>query len=642
MRRTLFLLTLAAPALVALADEHPHHHEEEGEMVASMKNMSDIEPSPKSMHGGHHHGMSIKDDPNLEPQQKLYWQQYNTTSFLSADAPNKGFLYTHVALTLLGWIVVYPVALMLSTNKNNNKAGLFLPVQTLHSAMVLISLLALAIYGATAPRDLYPNNAYSKMSVALFFVVILHWVCAVGRALAHWALRASAGSPLDGADYVLARHSQDSGLGSISSSNNNGSSHRRNSSSFANHNGPYLDDDDAEVDEDDGMLTLGEDEDVERLSPQSSTTLVATKYQDRLISRIMQWKHMPMLVSKFGVAADTIFSLINRPLFVFGFAYLLTGAATMHRMAMGNKVFNILAHFIKGGVFFLFGLLTLSRYLGCFADQGMAWNIRPGSELDPDSDPEKEKYRFQRGEPRGLPRNPLQRWVLDKLNFPSMEFVESLLIFIYGTTNVFLERLANEDGVWHHKDLQHASIAFMFIGGGLCGLILESSAIRRLLAGVVSSDNDTTTTGAEDQDLAQRIRNRMTINPFPAFIVFWTGVLMSQHEQEFELATSIHMQWGYLFSVGALFRLGTYALLYLSPPQTTKPSRPFTELITSFCLICGGMVFIQSNIQTVQGMMYRGLDSMFTLNVNVGICALLMAWEMVVISFKAWAGKRGL
>lgn len=632
MRSSLFLLTLAAPSLMALADEQ-HHHEEDMTM-----NMTDIEPSPKSMHGGHHHGMSIVDDPNLEPQQKLYWQQYNTTSFLSADAPNKGFLYTHVTLTLLGWIVVYPVALMLSTNKNNNKVGLFLPVQTLHSAMVLISLLALAIYGATAPRDLYPNNAYSKMSVALFFVVVLHWVSAVGRALAHWALRASANSPIDGADYVLARHSQDSGLGSISN-------HRRNSSaasSFANHNGPYLDDTvpaNGDDDDEDTMLAL-DDEDPERLSPQTSSTLVGAKYQDRVISWVMQWKHMPMLVSKFGVAADTVFTLINRPLFVFGFAYLLTGAATMHRMAMGNKVFNILAHFIKGGVFFLFGLLTLSRYLGCFADQGMAWNIRPGSELDPDSDPEKEKYRFQRHEPRGLPRNPAQRWILDKLNFPSMEFVESLLIFIYGTTNVFLERLANEDGIWHHKDLQHASIAFMFIGGGLCGLILESSAIRRLLAGIVSSNNDTE--DRPQQDLAQRIRNSMTINPFPAFIVFWTGVLMSQHEQEFELATSIHMQWGYLFCVGALFRLGTYALLYLSPPQTTKPSRPFTELITSFCLICGGMVFIQSNIQTVQGMMYRGLDSMFSLNVNVGICALIMAWEMIVISFKAWADKRGL
>lgn len=636
MRSSLFLLTLAAPLLMVLGEAHEHHQADENNQ---QMNSTDIEPSPKSMHGGHHHGMSIADDPNLEPQQKLYWQQYNTTSFLSAEAPNKGFLYTHVTLTLLGWIVVYPVALMLSTNKNNNKAGLFLPVQTLHSAMVLFSLFALAIYGATAPRDLYPNNAYSKMSVALFFVVILHWLSAVGRALAHWALRASADSPLDGADYILARPSQDSGVGSLSNH-----SHRRNSSSassFANHNGPYLDDGlDDDQNEVDGMLTL-DDEDPERLSRETTTSAsVGTKIQDRLISRIMQLKHMPILVSKLGIAADTIFTLINRPLFVFGFAYLLTGAATMHRMAMGNKVFNILAHFIKGGVFFLFGLLTLSRYLGCFADQGMAWNIRPGSDLDPDSDPEKAKYQFQRHQPRSLPRNPAQRWILDKLNFPSMEFVESLLIFIYGTSNVFLERLANEDGVWNHKDLQHASIAFMFIGGGLCGLILESSAIRRLLAGVVSSNND-----AEDhpqQDRAQRIRNRMTINPFPAFIVFWTGILMSQHEQEFELATSIHMQWGYLFSVGAFFRLGTYALLYLSPPQTTKPSRPFTELVTSFCLICGGMVFIQSNIQTVLGMMYRGLDAMFTLNVNVGLCALLMAWEMVVISFKAWANKRGL
>jgi hypothetical protein len=36
----------------------------------------------------------------------------------------------------------------------------------------------------------------------------------------------------------------------------------------------------------------------------------------------------------------------------------------------GGEVFSGLAHFIKGGVFFWYGILTLGRWAGCFADIG--------------------------------------------------------------------------------------------------------------------------------------------------------------------------------------------------------------------------------------------------------------------------------
>lgn len=37
---------------------------------------------------------------------------------------------------------------------------------------------------------------------------------------------------------------------------------------------------------------------------------------------------------------------------------------------MGHGVFSGLAHFIKGGLFFWYGILTLGRWAGCFADIG--------------------------------------------------------------------------------------------------------------------------------------------------------------------------------------------------------------------------------------------------------------------------------
>lgn len=101
----------------------------------------------------------------------------------------------------------------------------------------------------------------------------------------------------------------------------------------------------------------------------------------------------------------------------------------------GREIFNGLAHWIKGGIFFWLGLFNLGRWTGSFAELGWAWNIRP--------------------------KQPRRKWR------PSAEFVESALIFAYGSTNIFLEHLGNWGGRWTSSDLEHVSITVLFIGGGL-------------------------------------------------------------------------------------------------------------------------------------------------------------------------------
>ena len=77
--------------------------------------------------------------------------------------------------------------------------------------------------------------------------------------------------------------------------------------------------------------------------------------------------------------------------------------------------------------------------MGCFADLGWAWNVKPTlSEVG--------------------------QW---KARLPSAEFVESFVIFLYGSTNVFMEHLAAWGGEWVAQDLEHVSISIMFFGGGL-------------------------------------------------------------------------------------------------------------------------------------------------------------------------------
>ena len=69
---------------------------------------------------------------------------------------------------------------------------------------------------------------------------------------------------------------------------------------------------------------------------------------------------------------------------------------------------------------------------------------------------------------------------------------------------------------------------------------------------------------------------------------------MASHEQASMVSTMVHKQWGNLLGAASITRLVTYLMLYLKPPTSTSPSRPITELISSFCLISGGILFMAS------------------------------------------------
>jgi Protein of unknown function (Ytp1) len=230
-----------------------------------------------------------------------------------------------------------------------------------------------------------------------------------------------------------------------------------------------------------------------------------------------------------------------------------------------------------GGIFFNYGIITLGRYLGVFADLGWAWNVKPPSSLTG------------------------HKW-MDRA--PTGEFVESFFIFLYGSTQSFMEHLGNHNGgLWSHKDLQHVSIAIMFFWAGVCGLLIEVPAVRRAYNRTIEASLPARTgtyqilrnpdsSNQQDPAFQPPPQQSFSYNPFPGLIIFMTGIMMSMHQQESMLSTMVHKQWGYLLAGFAFFRLCTYFLMYLSPPKSYLPSRPVTELLTSFCLICGGIVFM--------------------------------------------------
>ena len=250
--------------------------------------------------------------------------------------------------------------------------------------------------------------------------------------------------------------------------------------------------------------------------------------------------------------------------------------------------------------------------MGCFVEFGWAWNVKP---------------------PVGVVSS-------RKAAIPSAEFVESFVIFLYGASNVFLEHLSAWGQAWTAQDLEHVSITIMFFGGGLCGMLLESKRVRELLNTTILTSPAAHASQSTRELLNPPKTYPFSMNPFPGLIILLLGLMMSSHHQASEVSTMVHKQWGTLFVGFALARAVTYILNYLSPPSSYLPSRPPSEIISSFCLISGGLIFMASNKDTVMAMEYYNLEAMFSFTVMMGLTSFLMAWAIIALAVKGWAVRR--
>lgn len=169
-------------------------------------------------------------------------------------------------------------------------------------------------------------------------------------------------------------------------------------------------------------------------------------------------------------------------------------------------------------------------------------------------------------------------------------------------------------------------------------MIVESSKMRDLLNSAVVQVQPPSQYNDEIWQAPRQYR--FSMNPIPGLIILLLGKMMSSHHQESMLSTMIHTQWGGMFMGFALARALTYITLYISPPTSYLPSRPPTEVLTSFCLIAGGITFMVSNKDTVAALESYDLDAMFTFTVTMGLVALIMAWTVVTVAIKGWATRK--
>lgn len=591
----LSILTLLLATAVAHEMAHEMAHESDHHEVADSTNSTET-PVPHVMH--HMHGVPIL-QTDLLPLEREFWENYNATNYANYPSANKPAMYLYLSLMTIAFVFVNPVLMMIN-NLNPLSFG-YLVGLFVNSGIILVGLLNYSVFMGSIP-DLYPGNVLTKFNWIYLFTVIAQFVFAV---LKFGALK-SHGTRFH--SYKSLESDFDSNhLGSPSTLYDSRPEYRTESPcSF----------------ESPRSFDLNE----RTLSPSPELSNDITVHLNYFKSNGRNWLlswlssgFVSKVVNFMGFYSVIMFNLLNWFNFLFFFVYVPTLAATFGLLGQGNKIFNLLAHFIKGGVFFMLGLLTLARYCGAYQNKGWAWN-----------------YKFVYGDAK---EGSLTGWErIQPCGLITMEWIESFLIFFYGSTNVFMEHLANPGGEWTAKDLEHVSIAFIFLGCGICGLITEN----KLSTWRYNYSNQSS---KSDRPVIKSSPG-FSPNPFPILCIFWTGLLMSQHQQASELSTKIHSQWGNILVYGTMFRFLTYLISILMPKtnvaefDNTKPSQPITELLASFALLAGGLIFMESCDPVVLALEYRGFDAMFTLNLSLGFVFLLMAWIMGCFQVKNWYAKR--
>lgn len=534
-----------------------------------------------------HHNISLAQNINASasPDEDTYFSL------------GSGWLVAHVTLMILAWAIVLPIGVMLGIYRSK----LHVPFQMAFNGLVTGGVICAVALNETS-RDLYPNNAHHKIGWIFIWTLLVQVVFGLMRVLFAIPSR-TLGTPkpvrsLRETYCEVPRHSDESVRSHDSGHEENG-----NISSLDEDRGGLLPSSTSSA-------TLAEEHNGAYEKP-ANTRWRRSAFLHRLHDTIPQagCDFLERLAP--AKVARVVHSMIGRIMIPFGYIQICTGIVTATGLMHDTDVFNGLAHFIKGGIFFWYGVISLGRWSGAFSEMGWAWNVKP--------------------DPRVV-----GRWTSSA---PTAELVESSVIFAYGVLDVWLEHLGNQGGEWSHSDLQHLSIALLFLGGGLCGILTESKMIRRLLNSVRLQDPDAQ---KEEHQLSSY---ELSSNVFPALVVFITGIMMSSHHQPTMLATTIHAQWGALLAMFGIFRILTYMLLYLSPPTSTFPSRPLTELLASFSLMSGGFVFVCSNSETVNAMERRDIGSMFVLMLAFSGSLMVMAFcilvkAMTAISFTAARSSR--
>ncbi|PHZ14967.1 uncharacterized protein RHIMIDRAFT_199398 [Rhizopus microsporus ATCC 52813] len=494
----------------------------------------------------------------------------------------KSYFYLHVTMMVLSFWILMPLGIMFGIAKSS----LHVPTQLLAFAVAMLGFFFAKLYGHSTPH-LYKGNSHHTLGWIMFLLLIIQMAVGIVRKIANAVARSNG-------EYERLQEEQAHLMGQSPSSSSSSTSDRHSEASgetlhmnefdYDKHRQHHYEDEEDEV-------CMTPTEIVAPMEEKPTVTMRLFNAVSPFIPKFMKNAFVMFAYNPFTKVVCRYYHMImGRTFILLVFTQTLSGLVVYHGVCRSWEVLGCIAHLIKGGIFFFYGIMTFGRYLGAFAERGWAWNrIDGGSSF-------------------------------------SFEMIESSLIFLYGITNTWMEHFG-QNPEWTHKDFEHASLAFMWWWCGLIGILVESRALRRLLEG-------TEPTNREKQ------QQTYSLNPFPALTVFMTGISMGNHHQDTAYSSNIHWLWGLLLSSAAVCRLFTYVSLYRNAPTSKRPSRPPTELVGAFLLIAGAILFMASNSGTLLWLRRNNVDSMFLMNVCVALTSITLTYVAALMMIKAWSKRR--
>ncbi|KAJ7336968.1 hypothetical protein DFH08DRAFT_925527 [Mycena albidolilacea] len=518
---------------------------------------------------------------------------YYTMDWENPEQPESrhpGLIITHALFMSLAFFFFLPIGITMRSLKNSWRGVAVLGFY----ASFALACGASSVYRKLTP-DMYPGSTHASQSykifaVALVFLTLIDTLGALRRVVTY--IRGAKQYTLKGIVRALwGREDCELGvrpeyIALISEAPESIDNPKESRQSVDAPHSHYAEDFNREDPEQRGnhLRTYSNVSDGTLLDP-SSPNFEETQHDITLSPRIS-------LLCRIGRAT---YSATERALVLAGFAMLLSGIVVYTGGCREKYLNGCLAHLIKGGLFWCYGLISFARFLGWYSERGWAWNRAPSA------------------------------------GYPTAEMVESTVIFLYGATNTWMERFSASPGdPFTTKQIQHIGIAVSHHFSILC-MAVESKTVRKWLS----------TLGTDPSESVSEPEDHTSFNPVPALVISVTGAVMGAHFQTYLFQVQIHALWGNLLVAFGLLRCLTYFFLWIAPVRSTLPSRPPTELLGSFFVTCGGLSFMFSMEEVTLMAMRRGRDDIMTFAITaVAITFLAFNWTIGVVGFHGWLKTR--
>lgn len=173
-------------------------------------------------------------------------------------------------------------------------------------------------------------------------------------------------------------------------------------------------------------------------------------------------------------------------------------------------------------------------------------------------------------------------------------------------------------------------------------MLVENQTIKTLIENAIPKLPYTTPESRKFRRLDKRSQKEdhtINVNLVPVVVTMIVWVIFIG-TQEAVFSSSVHVFYIFSILAVAICRIVTYLTILLRPPQEIAPSRPFSELLTSFFIISCSVMFVVSNRDVMLWFERSQFSSIYLLVSTVSFSFIVMIYISFIFALKNWACRR--